>query len=158
MLVPTFAVIREGWKLDGKQTAPHSRLRALRRTGGDYQLVPALREPPGVYSFMGLRGEGVRHVEEALEISGRLGDTEEHAQCLLDLVLLLHSDDQLDVAEEAAFRAIDFIPEKGKEYLVSRSRRVRIMGGLILVYESDDDGEFEVVLLAVFIDPFASTL
>jgi len=78
-----------------------------------------------VYSFMGIHGEGIRHVEEALEISGRLGDTEEQAQCLLDLVLLLRSDDQLDAAEETAFRAIDFIPEKGKEFLVSRSRRVR---------------------------------
>jgi len=33
------------------------------------------------------------------------------------------------------------------------------MGGLILVYESDDDGEFEVVLLVMpFIDPLAPTL
>jgi len=32
------------------------------------------------------------------------------------------------------------------------------MGGLILLYELDDDGEFEVVPLVVFIDPLASTL
>ena len=67
--------------------------------------------------------EGIRHAKEALEISERLGGMEEQAQCLIDLAWLLRSDNQLDTAEEAASRTIDFIPEEGREFLVCQSRQ-----------------------------------
>jgi len=49
---------------------------------------------PRVYAFMGLHGEEMRHVQEALGISEPLGDTEEQVQCLLDFALRsVRSDD-----------------------------------------------------------------
>ena len=47
-----------------------------------------------------------------------------HVNALLDLTLLLLYDDQLDAAKDSALRTIDSLPEKGQEYLLSRSHRL----------------------------------
>jgi len=66
----------------------------------------------------------MRQAKEALTIYERLGDTERQAECLIKLALLFQSDEQLDAAEEAAFRAIDLLPEKGQQFLVCESHQV----------------------------------
>ena len=54
-----------------------------------------------------------------------IAKTVTQAYCLIDLALLLCSDEQLDAAEEAAAsRAIDLLPEKGEQPPVSQSHRV----------------------------------
>jgi tetratricopeptide (TPR) repeat protein len=58
-----------------------------------------------------------------VEIYERLGVTTEQANCLDDLSRLLHQDEQLDAAEEAASRAISLLPEKGEEFLLCQCHR-----------------------------------
>jgi tetratricopeptide (TPR) repeat protein len=62
-------------------------------------------------------------VKEALGIYERLGNAGKQGHSLLQLAWLLHDDNQLDAAKDAASRAVQ-LPEKGQEYLVSRSHRV----------------------------------
>jgi tetratricopeptide (TPR) repeat protein len=50
--------------------------------------------------------------------------TRDNRQCLIKLAWLFQSDNQLDAAEEAAFRAIDLLPEKGEQYRVCKSHRL----------------------------------
>jgi len=45
------------------------------------------------------------------------------AECLIKLALLFCDDEQLDAAEEAAFRTISILPEKGEEHRVCGSHR-----------------------------------
>ena len=46
------------------------------------------------------------------------------ADCLVNLAHVLCEDKQLDAAEEAAFRAIDLLPEEGERFLVCLGHRV----------------------------------
>ena len=72
---------------------------------------------------LGLHGEGMQNSKEALEILERLGDTKGQANCLVDMAQLLHEDEQLDAAVEAACRGICLFPEKGQELYVCQSHR-----------------------------------
>jgi len=72
---------------------------------------------------MGLREEGIQQAKEALAICERLGNAMGQAECLIDLAWLLEEDGQFDAAEEAAFRAIDLLPEEGEQYRVCASHR-----------------------------------
>jgi len=74
--------------------------------------------------LMGLPKEGIQQAKEALEIYESLGNTVEQAWSLNYLAWLLHSDDQLDAAEEAASRMVGLIPEKGNQFLACDSHRV----------------------------------
>ena len=65
----------------------------------------------------------VQQAKEALEIYGRLSNTVEQAQCLIELAWLLHGDEQLDPAAEATSRAIDLIPEKDNRFPIRQSCR-----------------------------------
>jgi tetratricopeptide (TPR) repeat protein len=90
--------------------------------------------------------KGYNRRQEALEVYERLGDTVGQARCLIKLSWLLYSDKQFDAAEEAAFRAIDLLPEEGEQYRVCRSHRT--LGN---IYQSKGDIEkaihhFEVAL------------
>ena len=69
---------------------------------------------------MDLFEEGIPRAKEASEIYERLGDTVEQAECLVELAWLLHCDEQLDAAEEAASRATDLLPEEGAQFKVCR--------------------------------------
>ena len=73
---------------------------------------------------MYLYKEGIEQAKEASEIFERLGDTTRQARCLLDLAWLMHDDEQLDAAEEAALRAIDLLPEEGQQSQVCNGHRV----------------------------------
>jgi len=112
-----------GNRTEEKRLLTHT-LELWRGRGDDARVVEVLRILSDVNRLLGLRKEGIQCVEEALKISERLGDTMEQAWCLKELAWLLHADRQLDAATEAASRALDLFPEKGRESQVSDCLRV----------------------------------
>ena len=62
--------------------------------------------------------EGISRLNEALEIYERFNNTSGRVFSLQLLAWLLHSDNQLDAAEEAASRAIDLLSNKGEQFQV----------------------------------------
>jgi len=121
-------------------------LQLWRERGNDRWVAFTLRRLSDANRLMDLHEEGIQQAKGALEIFEQLGDTAEQAYCLIDLAWLLCSDKQLDAAEEAASRAIDLIPEKGHQFLVSESNHL-----LGKIYHSKGEREkaishFEVAL------------
>jgi len=99
-------------------------IKLSRERGDDYEVARGLSNLCEANRLMGLHKEGVQQAKEASEIFERLGDTAKQAGCLIDLAWVLHDDEQLDAAEEAASRAIEIIPEEGGQFLVCRDHRV----------------------------------
>jgi len=99
-------------------------LKLERERGNDYQVARTLKHLAEASHYVGPPGQGIQLAEEALEIGKRLGDRVVQAQCLIVLAWLLYQNNQIDAAEEAAFRAIDLFPEKGEEYRVCQSHRI----------------------------------
>ena len=95
-----------------------------RQRGDEAQVAKTLRLISDANRILELYEEGIKQVEEALEIWGRLGNTFGQATCLNALALLLFEDKQLDAAETAASRAIDLLPEEGEEYKLSQLHQV----------------------------------
>jgi len=112
-----------GNDVESKRLKLHA-LKLYRERGDDRQVAQVLRELSDTNRLMGLPEEGIQQAKEALEINERLGYTVEQAQCLIRLAFLLHSDSQLDAAEEAASRAIDLLSEKGEHHWVCESHRI----------------------------------
>jgi tetratricopeptide (TPR) repeat protein len=99
-------------------------LELWRERGDDMKVAATLMELSVTNRRIGLYEEGIQQAREALEVYERLGDTAEHADCLIRFAWLLHSDKQFDAAEEAASHAIDLLPEEGEQYRVCGSHRV----------------------------------
>jgi len=99
-------------------------LKLRRERGDDCGVAQTLRCLSNVNWLMRLPKEGIQQEREALEIYERLGHTIGQAQCLDDLALSLRNDGQLDAAEEAVFRAIALLPEKGQEFPVCESHQI----------------------------------
>ena len=117
-----------------------------RGRGDDYWAATALMELSGANQQTGLHKEGIDQAKEASEIFKRLGDTGKQADCLVKLAWLFCWDKQLDAAEEAAFHAINLLPEKGQQFRVCESHRT-----LAYTYRSKGDTEkaihhFEVAI------------
>ena len=117
-----------------------------RERGSDRWVATTLVDLSDVNEVIGLHKEGTQQAKEASEIYERLGNTAEQAVCLIRLAWALRGDGQLDAAEEAAFRAIDLLPEEGEQFLVCESHRA--LGN---IYRSKGDTEkairhFEVAL------------
>jgi len=134
-----------GNHVERKRLLTHA-LNLWRKQENDGKVAETLMELSNVNRVIGLHKEGIPQVKEALEICGRLSDTNEQAYCLIMLAFLLCSDNQLDAAEESAFRAIDLLPEKGHQFNVCESHRA-----LANIYQSKGDTEkaihhFEVAL------------
>jgi len=68
--------------------------------------------------------EGVQRAKEALEIFEQLGDISGQAASLISLAALLHADERLDAALEAASRAMKLLPEQGEDLKVCQSHRL----------------------------------
>jgi len=121
-------------------------LKLRRGQGDDLQVARTLNYLSDTNRLMGHFEEGIQQAEEAEKIFERLGSREKRAECLISLAGLLHRDEQLDAAEKAASRAIDLLPEKGRQLGVCQGHRV-----LALIYHSKGNMEkaihhFEVVL------------
>ena len=95
-----------------------------RGRGDDYWVAQTLRQLSRANLNLGLHGEGIPQVEEAVEILKRLGNMTEQANCLDQLARLLLNQNQLDAAEDAALRKIKLLPEKGQEFLLCQSHRL----------------------------------
>jgi tetratricopeptide (TPR) repeat protein len=89
-----------------------------RRRRDDAQVAATLRRLSDVNRLLNLHEEGIRQVQEALEILNRISDRVEQSRCLNHLAYLLLGDKQPDAAQNAASRAIDLVPKKGQEFLV----------------------------------------
>jgi len=121
-------------------------LELWRAQGNDYQVAQTLSELCDANQLIGLPKEGIRQGKEASEIFERLGDTAKQADCLIELARSLHSDRQLDAAEEAVLHAIELLPEKGKQLNLCQSHHT-----LGIIYHSKGNPEkaihhFEVAL------------
>ena len=119
-----------GWLFDSvgdyaeeKQHLEHA-LKLERERGNDNGVALALAELSDTNRLLGHFGEGIHQAKEALEIFEQMGDTARQAHSLIQLTWVLYDDGQLNAAEEAAFRAIQLLPEKGQEFLVCKSHRI----------------------------------
>jgi len=134
-----------GNQVERKRLLTHA-LKLQRERGVHNRVARTLYLLSDTNRLMGLPKEGIQQAKEALEIYESLDNTVGQAQCLNYLAWSLHSDDQLDAAEEAASRAINLLPEKGEQSLVCESHRL-----LGLIYLSKGETEkaihhFEVAL------------
>ena len=102
---------------ESKRLASHA-LKLWRKQGDDNSVAQTLGYLSDINRLMHLPKEGIEQAKEALGIYERLGNTMGQARCLDNLALSLREDGQLDAAEEAVFRAIALLPEKGQEYRV----------------------------------------
>jgi len=99
-------------------------LKLERERGNGHKVAQTLKHLADANKEMGLLEEGIELAKEALEVSEQLGDSVVQARCLMELGWLLGSNEQFDAAEEAAFRAIDRLPEKGEEYRTCQFHRI----------------------------------
>ena len=125
-------------------------LKLWRERGDDNQVAQTLIVISEANRQIYLYEEGIQEAKEALEIFERLGDTTKQAESLITLACVLLDDKQLDAAEEAAFRAIDLLPEKGERFRVCNGHH--ILGD---IYSSKGNTEravhhFEVALEIAF--------
>jgi len=121
-------------------------LKLWRERGEDNQVALILVSLSDANRLLDLPKEGIEQAKEALGIYERLGDTWGQVDCLIGLAYILHHDQQLDAAEEAASRSIGLVSEKGNQTLVCGSHRV-----LGEIYESKGETEkaihhFEIAL------------
>ena len=95
-----------------------------RRREDNSGVAYTLQELSNVNWLLDLYKEGIGQAKEALEICERIGDKEGAAQSLNQLARLLLDDQQLDAAENAAFRAVGLISEPGQEHNACELHRV----------------------------------
>ena len=114
----------------------HHVLRLEMKWGNDGRVAATLGWLSDTNRLLLLHEEGIRQAKEALQIYDGLGDTAGRARCLIHLAYLLHSDEQIDAAEEAVSHAIQLLPEKGQEFWVCRSHHI-----LGRIYHSKDKKE-----------------
>ena len=141
-----------GWLFDsigdlseGKHFIEHA-LKLERERGDDDRVAFTLNQLSDANRLLCCYREGIHQAKEALEIYTRISDMANQAYSLIQLACLLCEDNQLDAAEDAAFLAVQLLPEKGREFLVCRSHR--ILGD---IYDSKGEKEkaihhFEVAL------------
>ena len=94
-----------------------------RERANDSRTALVLKELSDTNRQLRRYGEGIQQAEEALGIYEQLGDRIGQADSLNRLTFVLIDDKQLDVAENAAFRAINLISEGGQEYILCRCHR-----------------------------------
>ena len=99
-------------------------LKLWRERGNDYRIADTLRFLSDANRHLGLYKDGIQQTREALEIFKRLHDKLGQARAWNLLAWLLHDDNQLDGAEEAAFRAINLLSNRGNRLTVCHSYRL----------------------------------
>ena len=111
-----------GNREEEKRLLTHT-LQLGRRRRDDYRVAETLRFLCDANRVLGHYGEGIQQGREAIGIHERLCDRIGQANCWNYLAFALSDDKQLDAAEDAAFRAISLVPEKGQESLVCESHQ-----------------------------------
>ena len=99
-------------------------LKLYRERGDDRRVAKTLTYLADAHRRLGFYEEGVELAKEGLQICERVGDIAGQIRCLDDLAWLLHANEQLDAAEEAASRAIDLLPEEGERFMACQCRRI----------------------------------
>ncbi|KAF9785183.1 hypothetical protein BJ322DRAFT_1020756 [Thelephora terrestris] len=115
---------------EAKRLLTHT-LTLWRQRADDSQVAQTLSFLAHVNQGLGLFTEEIQEAKEAMEIYERFGDRVGQADCLHNLALSLLGDNQLDDAEGYAIRMINFLSEKGEEYLLCKSHRT-----LGIIYDS----------------------
>ena len=115
-------------------------LKLMKERGDDLLVARTLGSLSSANQLLGLREEGIQQAKEALEILERLGNTAGQVQCIISLASLLCKEGWLHDAEEAAFRAIAILPEKGQDFQVCQSHH--LLGD---IYHSKGEKEKAVV-------------
>jgi tetratricopeptide (TPR) repeat protein len=103
-------------------------LKLWKAQGSDSQVANALWGVSRINLMANSEEEGIRHVEEALEINKRLGDVWAETRSLRQLACLLLSDGKFDDAEKTALQVIDRFQDGGEEFQVCACHRV--LGGI----------------------------
>jgi tetratricopeptide (TPR) repeat protein len=98
-------------------------LKLSRAWGNDHQIAETLYSLSYTNEYLGLYKEGILQAKESLEISRRFNRVSDQAQCLQRLAWLLRGDNQLDAAEEAAFRSLDLL-QNSDQFGVCKGHRV----------------------------------
>jgi tetratricopeptide (TPR) repeat protein len=98
-----------------------------RGRGNDFQVAATLNLLAEANRLLHLYTEGIQQVKESLGIFKQLNDTPEQADSLQQLARLLHMDNQLDAAEEAASKSIDLL-NKGEQFRACQGYQV--LGGI----------------------------
>ena len=124
-----------GNQVERKRLFTHT-LKLWRPRGDRYQIAQTLLELCDTNRLVGLPEEGIQQAKEASGIFERLGDTVKQAESLIEPARLLYSDEQFDAIEEAASRAINLLPEKGKQLNVCQGHHA-----LGYIYYSKGEGE-----------------
>jgi len=101
--------------MECKQLLGHS-LKLWREQGVHYKVAQTLASISYTNMLLGLSKQGIEQAEEALAIYKQLNDKYGQAHTLHKLAMLLHSDNQLDSAEEAASQAINILSKSGNQY------------------------------------------
>ena len=99
-------------------------LKLWRERGDNHRIAETLRFLSDVNRKLDLYEEGIRQTREALEIDEWLNDESGQAHTWNSLTRLLHDDNQLDAAEEAASRAINLFSDTGNQFQICRSHRL----------------------------------
>ena len=124
-----------GNHVERKRLLTHT-LRLYRERGDDRGVARTLGDLFGANWEMGLREEGIRLVEEAVEIYKRLINTVAEDECFTALISLLGSGGRPNATEEVASRGIDLFAQKGEQYRVCELHR-----GLGQLYHSKGETE-----------------
>jgi len=95
-----------------------------REQGYDHNFAETLMDLSDANRRLGFHKDGIEQAKEALGVLEQLGSAVGQAHCLIILAALLRSDNQFDAAEEAAFRAINLLPEEGQKFQVCQSHRI----------------------------------
>ena len=112
-----------GNSAERKRLLVHS-LKLQREGGDDTQVARTLRTLSDANRLLGLYKEGIDQAKEALEIYERLNDIPGQVLSLNRLARLLHDDNQLDIAESSALRAIKLLPKEGRQHLACQCHRL----------------------------------
>ena len=112
-----------GDEVECKRLFTHT-LALWRERGDDRMVARVLRHLSDVNRQMHCREEGIEQAKEAMEINERVGHTSRQADCLNQLAFLLHEDEQLDAAEEAASRATNLFMATGNQFGLCESHRI----------------------------------
>jgi tetratricopeptide (TPR) repeat protein len=110
-------------------------LKLWREREDDFEVAQTLKFLAYTNQQLFLFKEGIQQAQEALKIYEQLDHTVGQAACLIQLAYLLHDDEQLDAAEEAASRSIDLLPDSEQSQICQVHR---VLGD---IYQSKGEAE-----------------